>query len=57
MLRPRAKTIGFWRVGLLEKSQPKSTVNWTSPRYDLPMIDAVAISSSSRAKDMLPDTE
>jgi hypothetical protein len=65
---PAAITIGLRRLGLLEKSQPISKAAvMCKPvgkpaammtRYqDRPMMDAVAISSSSNAKDTLPDAE
>jgi hypothetical protein len=58
--------MGFLRLGLLLKSQPKSKVGkaemgilthqptpWTQAR---PMMAAVAISSSNKASETLPDT-
>ena len=57
-----AKTMGLVRVGLLEKSQPTRRVAVKAGTYknaltqERPMIEAVAINSSSRASDILPDT-
>ena len=50
------------RVGLLEKSQPtkgsvRATGSGTPVFQARPMMDAVAINSSSSASDTLPDTE
>ncbi len=50
---PSAMTIGFWRLGALEKSHPTSSMLnqlW-------PTMEAVAINSSSKASNTLPDTE
>jgi hypothetical protein len=55
--------MGFWRDGLLEKSQPSSK-GWTSDAgaataqaaQERPMMAAVAINSSSRASETRPET-
>jgi len=53
----------FRRLGALEKSQPSSAAGPAAAAdstkmeiYARPMMEAVAISSSSSAKDTLPDT-
>ena len=66
-LSPHARTLGFRLEVALEKSHPTSALIGLATGifykrkgcagYTRPMMEAVAINSSSRLKDTLPDTE